>query len=181
MYEICGPFTLPLQPKVHLLTLILLMETFRIYFPKAVDIARRVPLLKSWAHLAQEFISIKYALVLLLKITLIFENDHRKKFYLHTLLLEGTIMIMCIVLDCFHRTNVPLPGYRLQKRGSCSSWRDCIGWPSCTNSRRPSAPTWCSTTSCSTCSCSFYPRQRARPCRDSRPPSSSSTTSTGLW
>ena len=46
-----------------------------------------MPLIRTWSSSALSLISIKYAFILFLKITLIFANDHRKKFYLHTLLL----------------------------------------------------------------------------------------------
>ena len=54
-----------------------------------------------------ELLIVKYIFILTLKIFLIFEEHHRKKFYLHSFILEAIIIITAILFDCMQKQNVP--------------------------------------------------------------------------
>jgi hypothetical protein len=87
MEEICGPFTLPIAEKEHLLLYILLVEVLRVGYKGVVRVAGKV-LRVSWLPgYFSGLLIVKYLLVLIVKIFLIFEEQHRKRFYLHSFLL----------------------------------------------------------------------------------------------
>jgi hypothetical protein len=79
MENVCGPFTLPIASKWHLFNLICLMELLRICGPSIVG--------KLWKKHHSQYLVAKYIIILGFKILLIFDEAHRKKFYLHTFLL----------------------------------------------------------------------------------------------
>lgn len=73
-----------------------------------MSILGRLPFLRWLPDYFGELLIVKYFLVLLVKIILIFEEEHRKKFYLHSFLLEGIILLTAVLFDCMQRTNVNL-------------------------------------------------------------------------
>jgi len=83
MELICGPFTLSPSSRVHLLRFIILVEVIRIFYFLFANLLEKLPAI----HFVKSLCSVKYIILLLLKGILIFEETHRKKYYLHTLLL----------------------------------------------------------------------------------------------
>lgn len=65
-----------------------------------------LPLLKWIPSYLTNLLIIKYILVLLLKVFVILDEEHRKKFYLHSFLLEGVILVMAILFDCIQKPSV---------------------------------------------------------------------------
>jgi hypothetical protein len=112
------------------------------------------------------------------KICLIFDEAHRKKFYLHTCLLEGAIIVSAVIFDCFNKENVRMGILRLRKWASYLSWRGCTGWLWFMSSRKPFAQTLSCTTRFLTCWCSSCRRCKPKADTASTSRSTSSTTST---
>lgn len=119
MERVCGPFTLAPAPRVHLMTLIIVLEVVRVFYFLLAAALEQVPFLKSGVAWVKSLTSLKYILILVLKCLLIFEETHRRKYYLHTLLLELSIVMVAVVLDCFRRENVPSIPYRFQRQANC--------------------------------------------------------------
>ena len=103
MEHICGPFTLPISNKEHLIFYIIFVEIARVCYKLLAGLAGKLPLLKWLPGYFGELLIIKYLLILVLKIVLIFEEQHRKKFYLHSFLLEGIILTTAVLFDCMQR------------------------------------------------------------------------------
>lgn len=78
----------------------------RIGFGWVSEVLIRVPVVKMVGKQVKELLSVKYALVLLLKFWLMFEEYHRKKFYLHSFLLEGLILLAAVIFDVTQSQNV---------------------------------------------------------------------------
>lgn len=106
MEKVCGPFTLPIAHKRHLILIISFMELVRIVYEIVISKLQDLGILRNGKLDIGEFLTVKYILILLVKIWLVFDESHRKKFYLHTCLLEGAIICSAVLLDCFNRENV---------------------------------------------------------------------------
>ena len=74
------------------------MEVLRICGPSILG--------KFWNKHHSEYLVAKYIIILGFKVLLIFDEAHRKKFYLHTFLLEGSIICIALLLDYFGQSNV---------------------------------------------------------------------------
>lgn len=85
------------------------IEVVRITYKGLLNLANRLPFLRWIPSYLEDLLTVKYLLVLALKIFLIFEDEHRKKFYLHSFLLEGIILLTAILFDCLQKQNVPSP------------------------------------------------------------------------
>lgn len=103
MEKVCGPFTIPISNKQHLILIIAIMELLRILYSMVVGQLQAWGMLKRVKLGIAEFLTTKYLLILLVKIFLIFDEAHRKKFYLHTCLLEGSIIFSAVIFDCFNK------------------------------------------------------------------------------
>jgi hypothetical protein len=99
MELICGPFTLAPSHRTHLLRFIIFIEVLRVFYFLFANLLAKLPAV----HFMKSLCSVKYILLFLLKTALIFEETHRKKYYLHTLLLELSIIIVAVLLDCFRK------------------------------------------------------------------------------
>lgn len=108
MEHICGPFTFPIVEKEHLIVYIIAVEVVRVCYRMLAGVSAKLPVLKWMPGYVGDMLTVKYLFVLVLKIVLIFEEQHRKKFYLHSFLLEGVILATAILFDCTHRDNVRL-------------------------------------------------------------------------
>jgi hypothetical protein len=64
-----------------------LLELVRVLFQPLVNMLRWLPGLRALPRNVGELLIVKYVLVLLMKFMLIFDESHRKKFYLHSFLL----------------------------------------------------------------------------------------------
>ena len=78
----------------------------RIGFGWVSEVLIRVPVVKMVGKQVKELLSVKYALALLHKFWLMFEEYHRKKFYLHSFLLEGLILLAAVIFDVTQSQNV---------------------------------------------------------------------------
>lgn len=87
MEDICGPFTLSIRSKHHLLPYIICIEVIRICFKMVAHTLSRLPFFRWMPSSLPDLLIVKYFIVLLFKVVLIFEESHRKKFYLHSFLL----------------------------------------------------------------------------------------------
>jgi hypothetical protein len=72
MEEICGPFTLPVASKQYLLPYIICLEIFRICFKLGAHWISRLPFLKWLPPYFPDLLIVKYLIVLLFKVFLIF-------------------------------------------------------------------------------------------------------------
>ena len=106
MQCICGPFTLPLSTKSSLFFYVFWVEAVRVLFQPLAALAARLDWLKWVTRHFLGLLVVKYLIVLMLKFLLIFEDSHRKKFYLHSFLLEGTIILAAVLFDVIQRHNV---------------------------------------------------------------------------
>ncbi len=106
MEKVCGPFTLPISSKRHLILIICVMEMLRIVYFSVVSQLQAWGIIKKDKLGITDFLTTKYLIILFVKIWLIFDEAHRKKFYLHTCLLEGAIIFAAILFDCCNKENV---------------------------------------------------------------------------
>jgi hypothetical protein len=108
MELVCGPFTLPIAHKHHLIWIICLMEFLRIVYSSIVRQLQLWGVFENGKMGVSGFLTTKYIIILFVKIWLIFDESHRKKFYLHTCLLEGAIICAAVLFDCFNKENVKI-------------------------------------------------------------------------
>ena len=103
MEDICGPFTLPVYQKDYLISYIILVEVVRVGYKWFCNLLGRLPFLKMVPSFVSDLLISKYACILMLKFFLIFEDEHRKKFYLHSFILEIIIIGTTTLFDCLQK------------------------------------------------------------------------------
>lgn len=74
MEDICGPFTLSVTSKQHLLPYIICIEIIRISFKLVAHGLGRLPLFKWLPTSFPDLLFVKYFVILLFKVVLIFEE-----------------------------------------------------------------------------------------------------------
>lgn len=106
MEYITGPFTRPISNKKNLLLYLIFLELVRVLFQPLLSLLGYFGLLNWVVRHTNELLVVKYLVVLMLKFFLIFEQSHRKKFYLHSFLLEGLIILIALLFDIIQKHNV---------------------------------------------------------------------------
>ena len=106
MEYICGPFTLSIAQKEHLIFYVIFLEIIRIGYRLIAHLLSKTPFLNWLPSYLPDMLIAKYLFVFVLKFFLIFEEEHRKKFYLHSFLQEAIILIAAVLFDCLQKQNV---------------------------------------------------------------------------
>lgn len=73
MEKVCGPFTLPISHKYHLLIVIIAMEVIRIIYSNLVAMLRGWGILQKEKYVLADMLTTKYIIILIIKIWLIFD------------------------------------------------------------------------------------------------------------
>lgn len=73
MEKVCGPFTLPISHKHHLLLVIALMEVFRIVYSNLIELLRNWGVIQKEKYMLLEMLTTKYMFLFIIKIWFIFD------------------------------------------------------------------------------------------------------------